>query len=510
MHSCLPLDRRRWQDEGVVHPNQPADAGSSADADVLTLLWTTRAELREVAARADGTLAEAALSLTDEELAAIAARVRERYFGLWHPAISRAVRPEDLLVRRAAIRFGDAFRLNAPWVIPAALPRDGWTPVLQLTRSQLLRGLVLAEKGDRESVAALSPIELQRLAPGAKHLADPLVWPRALVCALAYVLGVPPPALPDPVAGSRVERILNTIDEGAVWGWDDEGDFFSPSVHRLAGAPPDTDALTLWTDIIHPDDYEAFARAAPSEPAEVEYRVLGLDGVTRCVLDRTWVQHLPDGGIFVKGMAYDITRRRGAEEALRQAHTDLAAMHAALREAHEQVARLVETIDEVLWTATFVPGDFAGAQLYVSPSLERLIGRSLPAEPAHALAVWRAAVHPDDVLVADAARDETLEAKDGRAEYRVQSADGAVRWVLDRRRVSRLEDGRLQVCGSLTDVTERRRMEEELLRNNGIQHWASTGGAADGGQRSRHLRVVGGPESPGANSSALPDGPSAS
>ncbi len=303
---------------------------------------------------------------------------------------------------------------------PATLPSEGWTPVLQLTREQLLRGLALAGRSDRDSVAALSSAELQRLAPSAKHLADPLVWPRALVCALAHVLGVPAPTLPDPVADSRLERILNTIDEGAVWGWDDDGDFFSPSVHRLAGAPPDTDALALWTDIIHPDDYEAFASAAPDEPAEVEYRVLGLDGVTRCVLDRTWVQHLPDGGIFVKGMAYDITRRRGAEEALRQAHADLAAMHAALREAHDQVARLVETIDEVLWTATFAPGDFAAAQLYVSPSLERLLGCSVPDDPVRAQEVWRAAVHPDDIPVADAALEDTLKAKDGTAEYRVR------------------------------------------------------------------------------------------
>ena len=476
----------------MVHPNQPADSHTSGRADVLTLLWTTRSELREVAMRADTMLADAAASLTDEELAAIAARVQERYFALWHPAISRAVLPEDLLVRRAAIRFGDAFRLNAPWVKPATLPSEGWTPVLQLTREQLLRGLGLAGRSDRDSVAALSSAELQRLAPSAKHLADPLVWPRALICALAHVLGVPAPTLPDPLADSRLERILNTIDEGAVWGWDDDGDFFSPSVHRLAGAPPDTDALAVWTDIIHPDDYEAFAGAAPDEPAEVEYRVLGLDGVTRCVLDRTWVHHLPDGGIFVRGMAYDITRRRGAEEALRQAHADLAAMHAALREAHDQVARLVETIDEVLWTATFAPGDFAAAQLYVSPSLERLLGRSVPDDPLQAQEVWRAAVHPDDIPVADAALQDTLEAKDGTAEYRVLVSDGAVRWVLDRRRVSRLEDERLRVCGSLTDVTERRRMEEALLRSNGTgqQRPPSDWNATETGQRSRHLHVV--------------------
>jgi PAS domain S-box-containing protein len=219
--------------------------------------------------------------------------------------------------------------------------------------------------------------------------------------------------------------------------------------------------------------------------------LLGLDGVTRCVLDRTWVQHLPDGGIFVKGMTYEITRRRAAEEALRQAHADLAAMHAALREAHDQVARLVETIDEVLWTATFAPGNFDAAQLYVSPALERLLGRSLPEDPARAKAVWRAAVHPDDLAVAEAAGRDTLEARDGTAEYRVLATDGAVRWVLDRRRVSRLEDGRLRVCGSLTDVTERRRMEEALLRSNGAgQPRLGSGRNADAAQRSRHLHVV--------------------
>jgi PAS domain S-box-containing protein len=219
--------------------------------------------------------------------------------------------------------------------------------------------------------------------------------------------------------------------------------------------------------------------------------VLGLDGVTRWILDRTWVEHFSDGGVFVKGMAYDITRRRNAEEALRQAHADLAAMHAALRDAHDQVARLVETIDEVLWTATFAPGNFAAADFYVSPSLERLLGRVLPTDPVRAKAAWREAVHPDDIAVAEAARRETLAARDGTAEYRVRANDGAVRWVLDRRRVSRLEDGRLQVCGSLTDVTERRRMEDELLRNNGyVQQLVSDVDTPDVAQRSRHLRVV--------------------
>jgi hypothetical protein len=72
------------------------------------------------------------------------------------------------------------------------------------------------------------------------------------------------------------------------------------------------------------------------------------------------------------------------------------------------------------------------------------------------------------------------------------AADGSVRWVLDRRRVSRLEDGRLRVCGSLTDVTERRRMEEALLHNSGgaQQRTPADRTATEAAQRSRHLHVV--------------------
>src|SRR4051794_24580876 len=112
MHSSLAHDRHEWQDEGVVHPNQRANTAMPTRSERLTLLWTTRSELRDVVASVDGSLAPAVTSLTDDELAAIAVRVRERYFALWHPSISRAVPPEDVLVRRAAIRFGDAFMLD--------------------------------------------------------------------------------------------------------------------------------------------------------------------------------------------------------------------------------------------------------------------------------------------------------------------------------------------------------------------------------------------------------------
>jgi PAS domain-containing protein len=246
------------------------------------------------------------------------------------------------------------------------------------------------------------------------------------------------------------------------------------------------DVVTVWEDLIYPADYPAFRDEPIDRDSELEYRVLGLDGVTRCILDRSWVEPLPSGGMFVRGLAYDVTEQRSAEAALRQAHSELEAMHAALRAAHDEIARLVETIDEVLWTMTFDQRDVASARVYVSPAVERLLGAPLPAG-GEALEAWRAAIHPDDRHFADAAARDSVAGLDSTAEYRVHNVHGAVRWVLDRRRVRRLADGRLQICGSVTDVTDRRLVEEELLRHD---LGAALESPAPPPARSRHLRAA--------------------
>ena len=51
-------------------------------------------------------------------------------------------------------------------------------------------------------------------------------------------------------------------------------------------------------------------------------------------------------------------------------------------------------------------------------------------------------------------------------EYRVLEEDGSVRWMVSRGHALCREDGRpYRVAGSLTDITERKRQEEELLHN---------------------------------------------
>src|SRR5205807_574654 len=49
-------------------------------------------------------------------------------------------------------------------------------------------------------------------------------------------------------------------------------------------------------------------------------------------------------------------------------------------------------------------------------------------------------------------------------EYRIVRPDGAVRWVREHIRASRPEGGRLRLDGVITDITERKRLEEDVRR----------------------------------------------
>jgi len=93
------------------------------------------------------------------------------------------------------------------------------------------------------------------------------------------------------------------------------------------GGLPDTDLTTAWNGAVHPDDVEIYRAAATADTNDVitlEYRMVGLDGVTRWVLDQMWVRESPpDGRRIIDGVVTDITSRKEAELGLRRlAHSD--------------------------------------------------------------------------------------------------------------------------------------------------------------------------------------------
>ena len=87
---------------------------------------------------------------------------------------------------------------------------------------------------------------------------------------------------------------------------------------------------------------------------------------------------------------------------------------------------------------------------------------------------WTDFVHPDDRDLAWASINNVLEGRTAshKLEYRMLHKDGSIRWILDQAKVmERDEHGRaVRMCGTHTDVTDRKALEEELIRQAHIDY----------------------------------------
>jgi diguanylate cyclase (GGDEF)-like protein len=123
--------------------------------------------------------------------------------------------------------------------------------------------------------------------------------------------------------------------------WFDDGtyrcnEFIGAGVTSLVGPIPEgTDEEEAWEAAVHPDDrsaYEEFCEALKQgEPRELEYRLVGYDGVTRWVWERARPR-TEDGRRLVDGIVADVTDRRRSADELIAAQARLAhlAYHDAL------------------------------------------------------------------------------------------------------------------------------------------------------------------------------------
>ena len=140
----------------------------------------------------------------------------------------------------------------------------------------------------------------------------------------------------------------------------------------------------------------------------------------------------------------DITQRQQAEEALRR--------------SEEKYRSIVLNIPDVVWTV-----DSRGRIVFVSPNIERLGGYTAEEVRQGGLDLLLETMHPDDVPK----MKETLQAafrdhQPREVEYRSRCKDGRWIWVRARAMGSFEEDGVPYLQGLLSDITERKRAEEEL------------------------------------------------
>jgi PAS domain S-box-containing protein len=207
-------------------------------------------------------------------------------------------------------------------------------------------------------------------------------------------------------------------------------------------------------DSIHEDDRErvmdfALARADGRDaPDHYETRLICKNG------DVKWVEILAkavsiDDRPAIVGNIADITERRQAEEALRQ--------------AEERYRNLVEQIPAI--TYVYCLDESAGGD-YVSPQVETLLGIQQE-DYASNPETWRRHLHPDDQdrVMAEIARCHATGQRFV-AEYRMLSTDDRVIWFRDEAVPLPDRDGRPALLqGIMLDITERKYAEEELRKS---------------------------------------------
>lgn len=224
--------------------------------------------------------------------------------------------------------------------------------------------------------------------------------------------------------------------------------YVGPGFERMIGRPPleGEDTGEAWMRAVHDADREGYRAWLGSigvgSSDELEYRLVGLDGVTRWVLERVRVTAVESGRVFHEGLVWDVTERRIAERTLEL--------------TRKQLNDLIEAIDEVV--LQYEPGPEGWHTTFVGPGLEQLAG--LPAGHATVDPLLESASLLDRRRIVELRRQVLRDGR-GEIEYCVVDPAGAQRWISERLWV-RSDGEHTVVDGIASNVTERVRITAEL------------------------------------------------
>lgn len=140
--------------------------------------------------------------------------------------------------------------------------------------------------------------------------------------------------------------------------------------------------------------------------------------------------------------------------------TNLLQNQKLLHESEERYRSIIGNIPDVIWTS-----DFDGRTVFISDNIEEVYGFSPEEIYQGGVRIWFGRIHADDAdYVKQAYTLFFTEAKQFNIEYRIQREDGKWIWLHDRSIATYERDGTMYADGLLSDITERKRADEELTK----------------------------------------------
>lgn len=130
----------------------------------------------------------------------------------------------------------------------------------------------------------------------------------------------------------------------------------------------------------------------------------------------------------------------------------------ALRDSEEKYRRLVERSPDIVYSFSNKRGG-----TFYSSHVESVLGYS-PAQLYQNPYLWRDSIHPDDLARVDRATQDLAKGVDMDIEYRIKDARGRWHWLNDRSIGMQIQGDEILIEGLATDITERKHIEEDLLR----------------------------------------------
>jgi PAS domain S-box-containing protein len=242
-------------------------------------------------------------------------------------------------------------------------------------------------------------------------------------------------------------KLVSSLD-GIVWEADGETfqfTFVSPQAERILGYPlRQWLEPNFWRDHTHPDDMAwcsefCLELTRRRKDHEFVYRMIAADGHVVWLHDIVSVKVEPGGVVYLSGIMLDVTKRKEAEEELRQ-----------------KSEILQKVFDNVPLMVTFRGAD--GRVKLVNREWERIFGWTLT-EVQQLNGDILNEVYPDPIY-RRRARDFIAQADSHWSNFTAKARDGKVidsSWA-----VARLSDGSSVSIGQ--DISERKRAEEERRR----------------------------------------------